>query len=387
MENDMTNQIQNPQKTHFKWWICVICVLLSISFAAIIFLGSALFDSNDRIAALQTDLDEANDAVEKLNTDLNEVNVTIEALNTEQKAAQSEIDALQSDLALASQEAEGLRADCEQLEADYEQLKEDLQKSIAQQETLAASMKESMEASIEELQKEFEKINQSTRDEIDRLKGELEALKKELAALNNQTSAPTEKIRIYIDQGHNPAPYHNGGAVGNGLYEQDVTFLVGSLLAELLRADGRFEIQLSRPNKSVVLGTDNDSSVMARVKGAAEFNADYFISLHTNAFTSDSANGIEVYVEEGVNASCVLGEALLDGLVTSTNLKNRGIKTNPELAVLRYSAMPAVLVEMGFITNSTDASLFSEHPELFAQGLYNGILNYFGFLSTTNTAS
>ena len=187
-------------------------------------------------------------------------------------------------------------------------------------------------------------------------------------------------IKIYIDQGHNPAPHHNSGATGNGLYEQDVTFLIGCLLADLLRADKRFEVQLSRPNKSVVLGTDNKSSVMARVEGAAEFNADYLISLHTNSFDQDTANGIEIYVAKESGESYVFGESLLNGLVESTNLKKRGMKLNPDLDILEYSSMPAVLVEMGFISNSEDAALLSEHPELFAQGIYNGILDYFGLL-------
>ena len=39
--------------------------------------------------------------------------------------------------------------------------------------------------------------------------------------------------------------------------------------------------------------------------------------------------------------------------------------------------MPAALLEMGFISNSGDALLLDESPELFAQGIYNGIVNYF----------
>ena len=88
------------------------------------------------------------------------------------------------------------------------------------------------------------------------------------------------KIRIYIDQGHNPAPHHNTGAEGNGLYEQDLTFDIGHRLAALLAEDGRFEVCLSRPNEDSVLGTDNVSSLQARVDGAIDFEADYFISLH-----------------------------------------------------------------------------------------------------------
>jgi N-acetylmuramoyl-L-alanine amidase len=39
--------------------------------------------------------------------------------------------------------------------------------------------------------------------------------------------------------------------------------------------------------------------------------------------------------------------------------------------------MPAVLVEMGYISNEYDANLLNTRPELFAEGLYNGIINYF----------
>ena len=57
--------------------------------------------------------------------------------------------------------------------------------------------------------------------------------------------------------------------------------------------------------------------------------------------------------------------------------KNRGMKLNPSLYVLKHATMPAVLLEMGFISNSEDAALLCEQPELFVQGIYDGILNYF----------
>ena len=54
-------------------------------------------------------------------------------------------------------------------------------------------------------------------------------------------------IKIYIDQGHNPIN-PNAGAEGNGLREQDIVYRVGVALAELLRANGNFEVRLSRPS-------------------------------------------------------------------------------------------------------------------------------------------
>ena len=206
----------------------------------------------------------------------------------------------------------------------------------------------------------------------------------EILKLRNQTrtmisaaDSEAEKIRIYIDQGHNPYPYHNSGAEGNSLYEQDLTFSIGHLLAELLREDGRFEVCLSRPDENTVLGIDNISSLKARVDGAVAFHADYFISLHINAFAQDTANGIEVFVSGADRESFTMGHFLLRGMVDSTNLRERGLQRGDELYVLKNAAMPAVLLEMGFISNAQDAALLSEHPEWFAQGIYDGIVAYF----------
>lgn len=196
--------------------------------------------------------------------------------------------------------------------------------------------------------------------------------------------AESDKIRIYIDQGHNPAPYHNSGAEGNGLYEQDVTFHIGCLLAERLTADGRFEVCLSRPYPDTVLGSDNASSLQARVDGAADFQADYFISIHINAYTQDTVNGAEALVLSGNRESYVFGRSLLEGIIDATALKNRGVKENSNLYVLKNAAMPATLLELGFITNSGDAALLADSPELFAQGIYDGILDYFSSLYTPN---
>ncbi len=197
-----------------------------------------------------------------------------------------------------------------------------------------------------------------------------------------------KKIKIYIDQGHNPfSPTHppswNTGASNEalGLYEQDLTYEIGILLAELLAEDERFEVRLSRPTPETILGTDNDSALDFRVNDAAEWGADYFISLHTNAADISSASGIEVYTLDGTGASYDLGSKLLEELKKSTGLRNRGMKTE-EYRVLQNATMPAMLVEMGFITNEDDAKLLDESPELFAQGIFNGIQAYFDALET-----
>ncbi len=182
-------------------------------------------------------------------------------------------------------------------------------------------------------------------------------------------------IKIYIDQGHNPVN-PNAGAEGNGLREQDLVYTIGRELANRLRANGSFEVRLSRPTPETQLGTSTATSLSARVNEANRWGADYFISLHTNASSSPSASGVEAYAYSRNSAAFSLGEDILDELSDITGLRNRGMQARPGLYVLRRTAMPAVLVELGFITNPGDAALMRDDPGLFAEGIYRGILDY-----------
>jgi N-acetylmuramoyl-L-alanine amidase len=186
-------------------------------------------------------------------------------------------------------------------------------------------------------------------------------------------------IKIYIDQGHNPQS-PNAGAEGNGYVEQDITYDVGIILADLLRSNGNFDVRLSRTTPESSLGTSNSTSLRIRVDEANAFGADYFVSLHTNASTNTAVSGSEALVYTEPSVASELGEDILFWLNRITGLRNRGIVERPGLYVLRKTQMPAVLVEMGFISNASDARLMNDSPELFAEGIYNGILQYTGLL-------
>ena len=184
-------------------------------------------------------------------------------------------------------------------------------------------------------------------------------------------------IKIYIDQGHNPEN-PNAGAEGNGLKEQTLTYRIGQELATLLRANPNYEVRLSRPTPTSALGSSNSTSLQARVNDANVWGADYFISLHTNASDNRAASGVEAFAYSQPSRAFSLGESIVDNLAATTGVRNRGMKVRPGLFVLRRTAMPAVLVEMGFITNPTDAALMNDNPALFARGIYNGIVAYLG---------
>ncbi|MBR0597755.1 N-acetylmuramoyl-L-alanine amidase family protein [Sinanaerobacter chloroacetimidivorans] len=186
-------------------------------------------------------------------------------------------------------------------------------------------------------------------------------------------------IRIFIDQGHNPVN-PNAGAEAFGLREQDITYEVGVRLAALLNSNPNFEARLSRNSPTEQLGTSTTTSLQTRVMGANNWPADFFISIHANASTIPTASGSEAYVYRVDTPAYYMATRILEGLNYMTGLPNRGVLTNPRLYVLRATSMPAVLVEMGYLTNWTDANLMSTDPESFARGIYNGILMYYGLL-------
>lgn len=186
-------------------------------------------------------------------------------------------------------------------------------------------------------------------------------------------------IKIYIDQGHNPTGYPNAGASWYGQQEQDVTYEVGLYLAQMLREDGRFDVRLSRPTEDTVLGTSNATSLRRRVAEANEWGANYFISIHANASENTTANGTEVYVYRLYTQANWLAEHVLQGIVDTVGTKDNGVRARTNLYVLRRTAMPAILVELGYLSNPGDAEKLKNDRYAFALGIYRGILRYFGF--------
>lgn len=185
-------------------------------------------------------------------------------------------------------------------------------------------------------------------------------------------------IKIFIDQGHNPQGI-NAGAEGFGMREQDITYNVGMYLAELLNRDSRFEVRTSRNSPDEVLGTSNSTSLSTRVDAANSWPANYFISIHVNANTNPDINGTEIYVYQEYSQSYYMAEKVLNAITSDVGTKNNGVRVRPSLYVLRKTNMPAILVELAYITNASDAEKLKNNQYQFAESIYSGLLSYFGF--------
>lgn len=181
-------------------------------------------------------------------------------------------------------------------------------------------------------------------------------------------------MKIFIDAGHNYSGF-NTGAVGNGMREQDITFSLATYLDQFLSEAG-LVTRLSRPTLQTNLGRDNASAVNARWQMANDWGADYFISLHVNA---GGGTGAETLF--GREADRAFAQTVQDVFSEKTGLRNRRIWLRNDLAVLRHTKMPAILVEAGFIdapAGSLDLDLLGNGHLEMARAIGQGILKHLG---------
>ena len=154
--------------------------------------------------------------------------------------------------------------------------------------------------------------------------------------------------------------------------EADVAAAVSDLAAYYLENAGVEVMQLQSDN----LYHDSDHDLPCVVDQANGWPADLFVSVHCNAAGSDAA-GTEtlVYSDDG-GASSKLAACIQNQIVSSLGTTDRGIKQRRGLIVLNSTDMPAVLVELAFISNSGDAALLANNQDDFARAIARGVTDY-----------
>ena len=156
--------------------------------------------------------------------------------------------------------------------------------------------------------------------------------------------------KIFIDAGHGgPDP----GAVGNGVTEEYVNLNVVRYLAQDLR-DAGYDVMEYRTTPTENVLSDKNADLRNRAIMANSWGADYFISIHTNSSINPSAQGAEAYVYRLGGEAERLGESILESISDRLGSVNRGVMA-ANFVVLRRTRMPAVLVELGYLTNPTEA--------------------------------
>ncbi|ERI89914.1 N-acetylmuramoyl-L-alanine amidase [Clostridiales bacterium oral taxon 876 str. F0540] len=175
---------------------------------------------------------------------------------------------------------------------------------------------------------------------------------------------------VVIDAGHGGV---DKGANKGNIYEKDLTLKIANYALEELRFAGY----------KVVMTRDSDKLLSLREIGdiTNAASADVFVSVHINENKSSVFKGITSYYYDPngfqKNERMKFAKIMQDNLIKSDEWEDRGI-LRQNLAVLRYSQIPCVLIECGFLSNEEDKAKLSKDEVLRNIGvnIEKGITNY-----------
>lgn len=168
---------------------------------------------------------------------------------------------------------------------------------------------------------------------------------------------------VMLDAGHGG---FDNGAMFNGRKEKDDNLSLTLKVGQELEDRGvnviytRTEDIYQSPNQKAGIANRSD--------------ADYFVSFHRNSSPMpDTYSGIQTLVYSAEGIPLVMAQNINRELV-NVGFKDLGIIERPNLAVLRGTRMPAVLIETGFINTDADNSLFDEKNDEIAAGIADAIV-------------
>ncbi|MBR3767935.1 MAG: N-acetylmuramoyl-L-alanine amidase [Clostridia bacterium] len=181
--------------------------------------------------------------------------------------------------------------------------------------------------------------------------------------------------KIYIDPGHGG---NSVGASYNGRSEQDDTLRLCLKIKELLSSQEEVEVMLSRE-------TDTNPELETRAREANSWGADYFCSIHRNAFLPNKAAGAEIWCYSKIalgGETYSKAQRILELLCNATGFINRGVKLGApsytDYAVNRLTNMSSALLEVGFIDSDTDNDIFDSMFEKIAESIAMGLMEAVG---------
>ncbi len=189
--------------------------------------------------------------------------------------------------------------------------------------------------------------------------------------LLNQSAKPLQNRVIILDPGHGGK---DPGTVKGSVSEKSITLKVSTQVKQLLENAGA-KVYMTRTG-------DTYPSLQDRVDFTQANYGEIFVSVHVNSAANSSAQGTETYYaistgdmyQEDIDLATFVNNQIVNNL----NMKNRGVKQE-QYYVIRNMVIPSILVELGFLTNTEDHNKMTndQYVNLFAESIYNGILQYY----------
>jgi N-acetylmuramoyl-L-alanine amidase len=168
------------------------------------------------------------------------------------------------------------------------------------------------------------------------------------------TEILAQKYTVVIDAGHGGKDI--GAQIKNKAIEKDIALSIVKLLKEKEKGNTDFKLIFTRDSDEFV-------ELDERVNKAKEVKADLFISIHLNSSTNKELSGIECYtaiVSDYIAKSDNIGKLFVDEFKQLKDIKTQDTIKQANFKVLKDSQCPALLLNIGYLTNSNDLSYVSD---------------------------
>lgn len=198
-------------------------------------------------------------------------------------------------------------------------------------------------------------------------------LNEDKTTLNHEITVAKTNFKLVVDAGHGGK---DDGAVGNGMYEKDVTLKIAEKMKEL---SSQYGIDIVLTRSSDVYMSPKEKSDFANTQ-----NANAFISVHVNNSDKNEMlnSGMEVFLStnntNNLDNNKVLGSAIIQNLQPDFSVTPALQQRQVGIWILDHSNIPSVLVECGYITNANDAEILKQDNkiELIARNILQGVTMY-----------
>jgi WD40 repeat protein/N-acetylmuramoyl-L-alanine amidase len=183
------------------------------------------------------------------------------------------------------------------------------------------------------------------------------------------SSAMPPPFVVAIDAGHGGS---DSGAMSGGLTEKTINLAIVKRVVALLASDPQMRAVETRTADVRIPNED-------RIRIAEEAGASMYVSIHVNSFTQSDVSGVETWVDttrKDSDATWTLAAMMQEALSTTTGARNRGSRTQE--SYLQRTTMPAVTIEVGYITNSEERMRLVDagYQDKVAAGIVAGLRQF-----------
>lgn len=186
---------------------------------------------------------------------------------------------------------------------------------------------------------------------------------------------PSNSKVIVLDPGHGIG--RDTGATGvTGIQEDDITLKVALKTGKILEENGVQVVYTRTTDERASTPMTVVQSLQRRCDTANSANARYFVSIHNNSFSSQSAYGTETLYNPGNIDGEKLARAIQESIVSEVGSYNRGLKDGSWLYLVNNSSVTTVLTELGFLSNPDEEQKLNsdEYQDKYAEAIARAIL-------------